>query len=102
MWHCQALEEAEGRADCVLDAQIRAHHQAIVARPHVANRNADPQLAPTSLRRGSADESLADERKLELAHGALETKQQPIVWHRRIVNAVAVDDERADEPTELQ
>jgi hypothetical protein len=67
----EALEETEDHPDRVLDPPIWIHHQPLVARPDVADWNADPKLSAPRLRDGRIDQPLADERELELAHRPL-------------------------------
>jgi hypothetical protein len=45
--------------------------------------------------------ALAEHREFKLAHRTLHAEQQPIIGMARIVDSVLVDDERADQSTEL-
>jgi hypothetical protein len=49
-----------------------------------------------------ASRALTQHRQLHLAHGALHAEEQTVVGMAWIVDAVLVDDERADETAELQ
>ncbi len=98
----EAVEEPEDDADRLLDAPIRIHHQPELGRPDVADRHGHAQLAAARLGEGGLEQTLAQERELELAHRALEPQQQPIVRRAGVVDAVGVDDVRADEAAELE
>ena len=73
-----------------------------MADPHVADGNRHEQLATTRLLLQGLERTLAQNRQLHLAHRALHAEQQSIVGMARIVDAVLVDDQCADETAELQ
>ena len=84
------------------NAPIRVLLDAVVADPHVADGDRHEQLAAARLLLQGFERALAQHRQLHLAHGALHAEQQAIVGMTRIVDAVLIDDQRADETAELQ
>ena len=67
-----------------------------IARGHTENQRAAARLLMQRLLR-----ALAEQRQLKLAHRPLHAEQQPIIGMARIVNSVLVDDDGADQSTEL-
>ena len=98
----QAVEEPEDDADRLLDAPVRVHHQPQLGRPDVADRHGHPQFAAAGLGQGGLEQTLAQERELELAHRALEPQQQAVIRRAGVVGAVGVDDVRPHEAAELE
>ena len=68
----------------------------------VADRDGEEEFAAARLLLQGFQRALAEQRQLHLAHRALHAEQQPIVRVARIVDAVLVDDQRADQAAELQ
>ena len=95
-------ELGEDERDRLRNAPIRILLDAVVADPHVADGDRHEQLAAARLLLQGFERALAQHRQLHLAHGALHAEQQAIVGMARIVDAVLVDDQRADETAELQ
>jgi hypothetical protein len=77
-----------------LDAPIRVHHQPEVGRPHVADRDGHSELASARFGQGGVEQTLTEKREFELAHRALEPKQQAIVERARVVHPVGIDEQR--------
>ena len=68
---------------------------------HIAGGDAEEQRAAARLLLQRLLRALAEQRQFKLAHRALHAEQQPIIGMARIVDSVLVDDERADQSTEL-
>jgi hypothetical protein len=98
----ESVEESKYGMNGILNAPIRIHYQASIARPDVADGNADTKFTPASLSDGRVDQPFADERELEFAHGALQPEKEPVVRQSGIVNAVAVDDVSSRQPAKLE
>jgi hypothetical protein len=98
----QAVEEPEDDADRLLDAPVRIHHQPQLDRPDIADRDRHSELTSARLGQGGLEQTLAQERELELAHRALEPEQQAVIRRAGIVSAVGVDDVRAHEAAEFE
>ena len=60
------------------------------------------QIAARRLQAQSLLRALPQRRQLELAESAFHAEQQAIVYEPRIVNSVLIDDQAADQGTELQ
>ena len=73
----------------------------IVADLHVADRHRQEELATTSLLFKRLQRALPKDRELQFAHRALHAQQQPIVGVARIINAVLIHNDRADQAAEL-
>ena len=69
---------------------------------HVADGDGEQQLAAARLLLQGFERALAKQRQLHLAHRALHAEQQAIVGMARIVDAVLVGDQRADQTAELE
>ena len=68
----------------------------------VAARQVEPELAALGLVPAPLLEPGAHDVQLGLAHRALEPEQQPVVVERRVVDAVAVGDQRAGQGADLE
>lgn len=95
-------ELGEDESDRLRNAPIRILLDTVVADAHIADGDRHEQLAAARFTLQRLERALAQHRQLHLAHGALHAEQQAIVGMARIVDAVLVDDERADEAAELQ
>jgi len=93
---------AEHQADGLLDAPIGILFDQVAPRLHVAHGHGQEEFAPTRLLLHRFDRALAEDGKLHLAHRPLHAEQQPVVRGGRIVYAVFVDDDRADQAAKLQ
>jgi len=80
---------------------IRIDVDPIVADLYIADGHREEELATTSLLFESLQRPLPKNRELQFAHRALHAEQQTIVWVTRIVNAVLIHNDRADQTTEL-
>ena len=69
---------------------------------HIAHRNRQKELAALRLLFHGFHRALAEDRYFHLAHRALHSQKQSIVGHPRIIDAVLIDDHRADESTEFE
>ena len=98
----QLGELGEDERDRLLDATIGILLDAIVRSLEVADRHGEEQLAAPRLLLQGFERALAEQRQLHLAHRALHAEQQAIVRMPRIVDAVLVDDQRADQAAELE
>ena len=70
--------------------------------PEIAARQVEPELATFGLVPAPLLEPGAHDVQLGLAHRALEPEQQPIVVERRVIDAVAVGDQRAGQSADLE
>src|SRR6516162_5949046 len=77
-------------------------HLNILLTPHEAHGKPAAQLATRRLVADAAEQACAQHMQLGLAHGALEAKQQSIVEHGRVINAVGIADERVGEAAEIE
>src|SRR5262249_35287138 len=62
---------------------------------------ATPEFAARRLVANAAIEARAQNVQLGFAHGALQPQQQPVIEHRRVIEAVAIADQRVDEAGEI-
>src|SRR5213076_2699786 len=97
----QLGELCEDQLQGVLHAFVRILLYAIATDLHIAGGDTEDQRAAARLLLQRFLRALAEHREFKLAHRALHAKQQPIVGMARIVDSVLVDDERADQSTEL-
>ena len=98
----ELAEPLEHLSDRLLQSDVRIEAEPDLAMPDIADRHADPQLAPAGLRPGGVEHARADHAELELADAALHAKQQTIVRSAGIIDAVEVDDPRLDQPAQLE
>jgi hypothetical protein len=97
----ESIEEAEDRADGVLDPPVWIHRQSRVMGPDVSDRHRHSQLATSRLGDGSIEQTSPKHRKFKLAHRALEAQQKAVVGRTRIVHPFGVNDTCADQAAEL-
>jgi hypothetical protein len=97
-----ALEDVEDEADGVADPLVGIERHLARGALEVAARQVEPELAPLGLVPAPLLEPGAHDVQLGLAHRALEPEQQPVVVERRVVDAVAVGDQRAGEGADLE
>ena len=74
----------------------------VVRRLDVTDGDGEQQFATARLLLEGFERALAEQRQLHLAHRALHAQQQPIVWMAWVVDAVLVNDQRADQAAELE
>src|SRR5215207_7008720 len=74
----------------------------VVVRLQVADRDGEEELAAARLLLQGFERALAKQRQLHLAHRALHAEQKAIVGVARVVSAILIDDQRADQAAELQ
>src|SRR4051794_32053537 len=97
-----ALEDVEDEADGVADPLVGIERHLARGPLEVAARQVEAELAPPGLVPAPLLEPGAHDVQLGLAHRALEPEQQPVVVERRVVDAVAVGDQRAGEGADLE
>ena len=100
----RALELGEFREDelnGLLDALVRILFDPAAPDFHIARGHAENQVAATRHLAQRLLRALAEQRQFEFAHRAFHTQQQSIVGMARIVDSVLVDEDRADQSTEL-
>src|SRR5499433_1041468 len=89
-------------ADRGADGFIRVKtNLALLLAPEEANRQATPEFAARRLVANAAIEARAQNVQLCFAHGALQPQQQPVIEHRRVIEAVAIADQRVGEAGEI-
>jgi hypothetical protein len=94
-------ELAEHQIEGFADALIGILLDPVVPHLHVADGDGEKQLAAACLLLERFERSLAQERELEFAHCPLHAQQKTIVGVPGLVDAVLVNEERADQPAEL-
>ena len=97
----QLGELGEDECNRLLDTAIGILLDPIVRRLEVANRHGEKEFSPPSLLLQGLERALAEQREFHLAHGPLHTEKQAIIRMPRIINAVLVNDQRADQSAEL-
>ena len=95
-------ELAEDQQDGLLDASIRILLDAVAAGLHIADRHGEEELTAARLLLHRLDRALPKDRQLHLAHRALHAEQEPVIGRGRVIDAVLVDDQRANQAAELQ
>src|SRR3954470_21114879 len=98
----QLGEFVEGEHNRLLHPTIRVFLDAIVRRLHVADRYGKEELAAPGLLFQCFKRALAKQRQLHLAHRAFHAEEQAIVGMPRVIDAILIDDQRADQPAELE
>ena len=93
---------AKHQCDGLLYAAIRILLDTVSAGLHVADRHGEEEFAPARLLLHRFDRALPKDRELHLAHRAFHAEQEPIIGRGHVVDAVLVDDQRADQAAELQ
>ena len=89
---------ADGGADGFIRVKTNL---ALLLAPEEANRQATPEFAARRLVANAAIEARAQNVQLRFAHGALQPQQQPVIEHRRVIEAVAIADQRVGEAGEI-
>ena len=89
---------ADGGADSFVRVETNL---AVLLAPDKANRQAAPEFAACRLIANAAIEARAQYVQLCFAHGALQAQQQPVIEHRRVIEAVAIADQRVGEAGEI-
>ena len=100
----RALELGEFREDelnGLLNALVRILFDPVAPDFHIAGGNAEDQRAAPRLLPQRLLRALAEQRQLKFAHRPFHAKQQSIIGMARIVDSVLVDDDGADQSTEL-
>src|SRR5271166_2091142 len=90
------------KSDRLLDTPIAILFDQVSPRLHVANGHGQEEFASTRLLPHRFDGALAEDRELHLAHRPLHAEQQSVVRRGRIVYAVFVDDDRADQAAKIR
>ena len=96
------LEQVEDQPDGRPHLLVGVERDLARRQPHVAARQVEEQLAAPGLGPASRVHAALEDVQLGLAHGALEAEQQAVVVGRRIVDAVAVGDERVEQGADLE
>jgi hypothetical protein len=94
-------ELREQELQCTLHALIRVLLDPVAAHLHVAGGHAKEKSAAPRFLAQRFLGSLSEQRQFELAHRALHAEQQSIIGVTRIVDSALVDEDRADQSTEL-
>ncbi len=97
----ECVELSKDQTDRGLDAQVRVQLDAIIAGAHVANRHRREQLPPRGLEAQRFHGSLPQHAELPLAHRAFEAQQQAVIEVARVVDAVAIDQQRGGQPAQV-
>src|ERR1700690_4449838 len=92
---------SEYKLDSFAHPGIGINIDSIVTDFYIADSHRQEELATTSLLFQSLQRALPQDRELQFAHRSLHAKQQPIVGMARIVNAVLIHNDRADQAAEL-
>src|SRR5665811_591894 len=101
--HALDLRElGEDQGERLKHPRIRIFFDPVGTAAHVADRHRHEQLPPSSLLLQRLMGALSQNRQLHLAHGSLHAEQKPIVRQTRIVDAILISDQRADQAAELQ
>ena len=79
------LSETEHQPDRLAHAQVGVLGDPVVPDLHIADGDAEEELAPARLLAQRLERALAQDRQLHLAHGALHAEQQAVVRQARIV-----------------
>ena len=74
---------------------------ALLLAPDKADGQAAPEFAARRLVANAAIEARTQYVQLCFAHGALQAQQQPVIEHRRVIEAVAIADQRVGEAGEI-
>jgi hypothetical protein len=80
---------------------VRVHLDLPDLIPAVAGREDELQLAPQRLRIPCLNSALAQEAQLVLGHRPLQPQEQAIIDQARIVRAVRIDHQRADQGAQI-
>ena len=96
-------EAGEHRADRATDLLVGVEADlAVGLAPHEPDRQAPAQLASGGLAADSAFQPGAQHVQLRLAHRALQAKHQPVVERPRVIQAIAVADQRVGDGAQVQ
>ena len=98
------LELGEFREDelnGLLHALVRILLDPVAPNFHIARGYTENQRATARLLTQRLLRALAEQRQFKLAHRPLHAEQQPIIGMARIVDSILVDDDGADQSTEL-
>ncbi len=98
----KALEEPEHGVNRILDPKIGVELESSVLLPDETDRHRYSQFAASCLCLSGLHKTLAHRRELELAHRALETQNEPIVWDSGVVNAFAINDSGTNHPAQFE
>jgi len=85
----------------ILHAPVRVFFDAVAPTLHVSGGHAKEKCATPRLALQRLVRSLPEQRQLQLAHRTFHTPQQPIIGVTRIIDSILVDDNCADQSTEL-
>ena len=102
---CRALLELgelrEDEPNGLLHALVRVLLDAVAPDFHIAGGNAENERAAARLLLQRLLRALAEQRQFKFAHRPFHAEQQPIIGMARIVDSILVDDDGADQSTEL-
>src|SRR5262245_3601899 len=94
-------EFPEDELNGLLHALVRILLDPVASDFHVARGNTKNQGAAARLLTQRLLRALAEQRQFKLAHRPLHAEQQPIIGMASIVDSILVDDNGADQSTEL-
>jgi hypothetical protein len=97
-----ALEDIEDKVDSVADPLVGIERHLARGALEIAARQVEAELTSLGLVPAPLLEPGTHDVQLGLAHRALEPEQQPVVVEGRIVDAIAVGDQRAGERADLE
>ena len=98
----QLGELAEHQDERLAHAQVRILLDPVGPAAHITDRHRHEEFPAPSLLLEGFVRALAQDRQLHLAHRSLHAEEKTIVRKARIVDAVLVGDQRADQAAELQ
>src|SRR3954471_5780807 len=98
----QLGELGEDERDRLLHTPIWILLDAVVRRLEVAHGDGEEEFAAARLLLQGFERALAEEGQLHLAHGALHAEQKAVVRVARIVDALLIGDQRANQAAELE
>src|SRR5437773_10989632 len=94
-------ELLEHEPDDAADALVWVHLDLTDLVPAIARREDELQLAPQRLRIARRNSALAQQAQLVLGHCPLQPQKKAIIDQARIVRAVRIDHQRADESAQI-
>jgi hypothetical protein len=94
-------EFLENQADRSTDALIRVNLNSPELIPAIAGRKRKPQRAAPGFGVSRGETALSQEAELILGHRTFQSEKKAIIDHARIIDAVGVDDQGANECTKV-
>ena len=98
----QLAKTREHDADRLLHSQVRVESEPDLPMPRIADGHADAQVTAQGFAVLVIQHTRPDHTEFELTDAALHAEQQPVVRSMQILDAVGIDDPRADEATQLE